>query len=966
MEESLMEETFNNDKAKKINIFSWLLCLIFGICAGLFLTPVIQYSNEIGNSISFSADQLVFYENGVVTKQNQYSKNKIEYLPNADQMKVSLWSDIYESYVITVNLNKGDVSSAKEGLLESYTYGVPSTGEYGYLCIYETNLELYFQLYRGDVYNQKYDYVRAENQLVSYVESPFSLRINKDGKIDVTVPTNDGKEFSFSVEGNPSSYIGSYEVKQGHEIITLDIGNKSFHVSSSNQFLFFMMNTSQAGFFFAGGATLFILIVQLATIKMKKDYKIRSRSLIEGWVALVCCLPLFGSVAVEAITSNGDIFTPIEIGMILILASSLIALFSSIGFLIVTYVNGKPIKKARKAYLVAYRAEKAEERRIENERLAEEKRIKNERLAEERRIKNEKLAEEKRIQDEKNKAEKARIALEKQELATAKAEENKKIALENAEIKKQKAIDRKQARADKFIWRKVFYVLPLLAIIIHFLFVSKLRLYGDSYAMFMFICYLCIIGMVVVSILGTISYKKKLKNYFIYSIFAIVLVAAFAAAKLLYGGYTPIYGSTIIIESILGILLLVTILSYILIKKEKIKSIVISSTLGLSYFSAFLTIYLSYTLPFTVGAFGEIYNPYGNCSPITYIVIPLICSLLLIIDAYAFIRPLSKNEVEAMDKQEQKIKEAKERRAKYKEEAKQERILEKEYDSLNKEFNAAIKNKDYEKAKELEVQIKAYEKEHGLEKASYFDGGLLQLIGWKILGNILTVMSFGIAYPWAVCFIKKWEAKHTVINSRRLIFTGTGGGLFVKYIIWWLLSIVTLGIYLFFLPIKMEKWIASHTYDVPLEIVEHVEKLKDEVNYAATKHDAVEAERLSKELQEYQASHDILGESYFDGKLLQLIGWNILTFFMNVFTLGIAVPFSMCLMMKWKMKHQVILGRRLSFNGNGLQLIGRYLLWLLLSVITFGIYAFWLGIKLKKWETKHINYQKSEPISENK
>ena len=956
-----MEETFNNGKAKKINIFSWLLCLIFGICAGLFLTPVIQYSNEIGNSISFSANQLIFYENGVVTKENQYSKNKIEYLPKADQMKVSLWSDIYESYVITANLNKGNVSSAKEGLLESYTYGVPSTGEYGYLCIYETNLELYFQLYRGDVYNQKYDYVRAENQLVSYVESPFSLRINKDGKIDVTVPTNDGKEFSFSVEGNPSSYIGSYEVKQGHEIITLDIGNKSFHVSSSNQFLFFMMNTSQAGFFFAGGATLFILIVQLATIKMKKDYKIRSRSLIEGWIALVCCLPLLGSVAVEAITSNGDIFTPIEIGMILILASSVIALFSSIGFLIVTYVNGKPIKKARKSYLVAYRAEKAEERRIENERLAEEKRIENERLAEERRIKNEKLAEEKRIQDEKNKAEKARVALEKQELATAKAEENKKIALENADIKKQKAIDRKQARENKFIWRRVFYVLPLLAIIIHFLFVGKLH-HGNPVSLYKLICYLCIVGMAVVSILGTISYKKKLKYYFIYSILAIVLVSAFTALKLLpYTDY-EFRGFMVIIEPILWALLIGTILSYILIKKEKIKSIVITSILGLSYFFSFLMIYLSQPKDYI---FGFEYNPYSY-SPITYVVIPLICALLLILDAYALIRPLSKNEVEAMDKQEQKIKEAKERRAKYKEEAKQERILEKEYNSLNKEFNTAIKNKNYEKAKELEVKIKTYEKEHGLEKASYFDGGLLQLIGWKILGNILTVMSFGIAYPWAVCFIKKWEAKHTVINSRRLIFTGTGGGLFVKYIIWWLLSIVTLGIYLFFLPIKMEKWIASHTYDVPLEIVENVEKLKDEVNYAATKHDAAEAERLSKELQEYQASHDIFGESYFDGKLLQLIGWNILAFFMNVFTLGIAVPFSMCLMMKWKMKHQVILGRRLSFNGNGLQLIGRYLLWLLLSVITFGIYAFWLGIKLKKWETKHINYQKSEPISENK
>lgn len=940
MEESLMEETFNNDKAKKINIFSWLLFLIFGICAGLFLTPVIQYSNEIGNNISFSADQLVFYENGVVTKQNQYSKNKIEYLPSADQMKVSLWSDIYEGYVITATLNKGSVSSAKEGLLESYTYGVPSSGESGYLCIYEKSLELYFQLYRGDVYNQKYDYVRAENQLVSYVESPFSLRINKDGKIDVTVPTNDGKEFSFSVEGDPSSYIGSYEIKQGHEKITLDIGNKFFHVSSSNQFLFFMMNTSQAGFFFAGGVALFILIVQLATIKMKKDYKIRSRSLIEGWIALVCCLPLFGSVAVEAITSNGEVFTPVEIGMVLILASSLIALFSSVGFLIVTYVNGRPIKKARKAYLVAYRAEKAEERRIENERLAEEK----------------------RIQDEKNKAEKARIALEKQEQAIAKEEENKKIALENAEIKKQKAIDRKQAREDKFIWRRAFYALPLFAIIISFLFTAKLH-YGNTVSLYKIICYLCIVGMVVVSILGTISYKKKLKHYFIYSIFAIVLVSTFAAIKLLPYSDHEFRGPIVIIEPILWALLIATILSYILIKKEKIKSIVISSTLGLSYFSSFLFICLTQPREYI---FGFAYKEYRYYSPVTYIFIPLICSLLLILDAYALIRPLSKNEVEAMDKQEQKIKEAKERRAKYKEEAKQERILEKEYNSLNKEFNVAIKNKNYEKAKELEVKIKTYEKEHGLEKASYFDGGLLQLIGWKILGNILTVVSFGIAYPWAVCFIKKWEAKHTVINSRRLIFTGTGGGLFVKYIIWWLLSIVTLGIYLFFLPIKMEKWIASHTYDVPLEIVGQVEKLKDEIKYATTKHDVGEVERLSKELQEYQASHDILGESYFDGKLLQLIGWNILTFLMNVFTLGIAVPFSMCLKMKWKMKHQVILGRRLSFNGNGLQLIGRYLLWLLLSVITFGIYAFWLEIKLKKWETKHINYQKNEPISENK
>ena len=32
---------------------------------------------------------------------------------------------------------------------------------------------------------------------------------------------------------------------------------------------------------------------------------------------------------------------------------------------------------------------------------------------------------------------------------------------------------------------------------------------------------------------------------------------------------------------------------------------------------------------------------------------------------------------------------------------------------------------------------------------SYFDGGLLQLIGWRILGGLVTALTLGICYPWA-------------------------------------------------------------------------------------------------------------------------------------------------------------------------------------------------------------------------
>ena len=94
---------------------------------------------------------------------------------------------------------------------------------------------------------------------------------------------------------------------------------------------------------------------------------------------------------------------------------------------------------------------------------------------------------------------------------------------------------------------------------------------------------------------------------------------------------------------------------------------------------------------------------------------------------------------------------------------------------------------------------------------SYFDGGLLQLIGWQILGGLVTALTLGICYPWAFCMIYRWEAKHTVINGRRLKFNGTAMQLFGNWIKWLLLTIITLGIYGFWVNINLMKWKAKHT-----------------------------------------------------------------------------------------------------------------------------------------------------------
>jgi uncharacterized membrane protein YjgN (DUF898 family) len=53
---------------------------------------------------------------------------------------------------------------------------------------------------------------------------------------------------------------------------------------------------------------------------------------------------------------------------------------------------------------------------------------------------------------------------------------------------------------------------------------------------------------------------------------------------------------------------------------------------------------------------------------------------------------------------------------------------------------------------------------------------------------------------------------HTLIDGHKLTFDGTGLQLFGNYIKRLLLTIITLGIYAFWLTIKMKQWVTKHTH----------------------------------------------------------------------------------------------------------------------------------------------------------
>lgn len=92
-----------------------------------------------------------------------------------------------------------------------------------------------------------------------------------------------------------------------------------------------------------------------------------------------------------------------------------------------------------------------------------------------------------------------------------------------------------------------------------------------------------------------------------------------------------------------------------------------------------------------------------------------------------------------------------------------------------------------------------------------FDGGAGTFFGTQLLAILVTIITFGIAYPYALVLIQNWKTKHTLVDGVRLRFTGTGMGLFGNWIKWLFLTVITLGIYGFWVIPRITKWVVEHT-----------------------------------------------------------------------------------------------------------------------------------------------------------
>ena len=125
--------------------------------------------------------------------------------------------------------------------------------------------------------------------------------------------------------------------------------------------------------------------------------------------------------------------------------------------------------------------------------------------------------------------------------------------------------------------------------------------------------------------------------------------------------------------------------------------------------------------------------------------------------------------------------------------------------------------KEVEVIKEVPVEVEKIVVEEkaiipeATKENTYFDGKMGGWLGWTLLGCLVTTFTLGICFPIAYCWLRRWKVNHTVVNGYRLQFQGKGGKLIGRWILWMLLSIITIFIFALWIPTKLEKWSAART-----------------------------------------------------------------------------------------------------------------------------------------------------------
>ena len=215
-----------------------------------------------------------------------------------------------------------------------------------------------------------------------------------------------------------------------------------------------------------------------------------------------------------------------------------------------------------------------------------------------------------------------------------------------------------------------------------------------------------------------------------------------------------------------------------------------------------------------------------------------------------------------------------------------------------------------------------YEKYGG---GSSFHGGVGRCFANCVLTFLLVICTAGLCTPWAICMWHKYKMNNLVIDGQEIVFEGKGRKLFWRYHLWAFLTIISLGWLGVWAHIKIEDWLIERTH------IKH------------------------EEFEPYPGA--FCRKSVFGGGIFDHNMRVFLQVLLVVFTLGLAMPWAICIEQRYHLNNMIIDGKQVVFEGTGKKLFWRYYGWIFLTIITAGLFLIWAPVKFRKWVAKYTHFE---------
>ncbi|MCP4219553.1 MAG: DUF898 domain-containing protein [bacterium] len=250
------------------------------------------------------------------------------------------------------------------------------------------------------------------------------------------------------------------------------------------------------------------------------------------------------------------------------------------------------------------------------------------------------------------------------------------------------------------------------------------------------------------------------------------------------------------------------------------------------------------------------------------------------------------------------------------------------------------------------------------------------------VGMLLTMITFGIYMPWFICKLQRYVYDNTTLKTDvgevRLSFTGEGGELFGIWIVGIILCMITLGIYGPWFMVKMAEYMFRHSHGKTADGKEYHLKFNGTggdlfvtflVGYLLTMITfGIYGAWFMCSLSKFYADNSTItdgvsnvGSFQFNGQGGELLGTWIVGIILTLITFGIYGSWFRVKLLQFFNSHTYVnLDNEkyvMGFTGEGGELLVIHIVGYLLSAITLGIYGAWYFCNLKKFNLNNTTFQ---------